>query len=135
MSLPIMLPPSRGRFLGGDPEAIKKAVVAPPAPRLLKDLVVYLWSFKSRGAAQAPKIIVAKIIGAKLTKLHVQVSSTLLSAYLKYFPRPVKEKFFLQPGERLPGEVVLRRGRNPASLETWMHALPKGTVVKQSFWC
>jgi hypothetical protein len=54
----------------GDP-AIKKAVVASPAPRLLKDLVLGLWSFKSRGAAQAPKIIIAKIVGARLPELHV----------------------------------------------------------------
>jgi len=45
-------------------------VVACPAPRLSKDLIVGLWSFKSRGAAQAPVIKVAKIIGAKLPELH-----------------------------------------------------------------
>jgi hypothetical protein len=51
--------------------AIKKAVVACPAPRLLKDLVFGLWSLKSRGAAIAPKIKVTKIIGAKLPELHI----------------------------------------------------------------
>jgi hypothetical protein len=51
--------------------AIKKAVVASPAPRLLKDLVFWLWSFKSRGAAQAPKIIIAKKVGARLPELQV----------------------------------------------------------------
>jgi hypothetical protein len=47
----------------------KKAVVASLAPRLLKEFFLNLGSFKSRGAARAPKIIIAKIKGA-LPKLH-----------------------------------------------------------------
>jgi hypothetical protein len=43
------------------PTAKKKAVVASPAPRLLKDFLGCLGSFKSRGALRPGKIIIAKI--------------------------------------------------------------------------
>jgi hypothetical protein len=76
---------------GGNRGEIKKAVVASPAPRLLKDFLGCLLSFKSRGALRPGKIKVAKIIIPGPAGLRHFLSSTLFKT-LKISAPPCQGK-------------------------------------------
>jgi hypothetical protein len=80
-------------WLGFEAPGNKKSRGRLSAPRLLKDLVFGLGSFKSRGAAIAPKIIIAKKVGAGLPKLHVFDLDSLTTMHVNHQACRVK-KFF-----------------------------------------